>query len=124
MFAADVLIISHPIAFARFWPCKYSAVMDNVIGVIRAAPMPFNEKKKIRVKKLVENEHVIADNACNIKPMANSFVWLYFTLSKLTMNDAISITSEFTALICPTMPTCNPKVIPISISARVRLFLS
>jgi hypothetical protein len=36
------------------------------------------------------------------------------------MKDAISATIELAALICPIMPTCNPKVSPISISKRDR----
>lgn len=70
------------------------------------------------VLKLDEKAHVIADKDRIKRPVINSRLWLNLTLSAPIKKDAINATREVTALICPTIPTCNPNVNPISISSR------
>jgi hypothetical protein len=70
------------------------------------------------VLKLVENAQVTADNDRIKRPVIKRRLWLNLTLNTPIMKDATKATKELTALICPTMPTCNPKVSPISIRSR------
>jgi len=94
-----MLIIIHPMAFARFSPWRCSAVNDIVIGEIKAPPMPFNEKKRSMVLKLVEKAHVAADKALKRRPVINKRLWLNLTLNAPTMKDAIRAINELAALI-------------------------
>lgn len=117
---AGILIIIHPMAFARssLWRC--SAVIDIVIGMMRATPIPLREKKRSRLLKLVETAHATAESVWSSRPVINNRLWLNLTLIAPTMKDATSATRELAALICPTMPTSRPKVKPISIRRRDR----